>query len=99
MPHASWPFEQPPDTQVITLRSIILRGNPILRVTHDLDDGWQFLSLNNADASDAAIVRLGDILARDLSIVPLASLPPGWHAYRTSPDTPWTTEPDPQAHD
>lgn len=33
-----WPFDQPPDCAVITLRSIVFEGEPILHVVHDEAD-------------------------------------------------------------
>ena len=38
-----WPFDQPPNCAVFTLRRIAEGIDPILFVSHDLDDhGWQF---------------------------------------------------------
>jgi hypothetical protein len=42
MPPPTWPFDQPPNCAVLTLRSIVFGGAPILYVSHDADDhGWQ----------------------------------------------------------
>ena len=39
-----WPFADPKDVAVITLKSIAMGGSPVLHVTHDADDGmWQYL--------------------------------------------------------
>ena len=91
-----WPFEQPPNCAVITLRSIVFGGSPILHVTHDLDDhGWQFLGLEDADAADPAVVSLRSMVTQDPTLFELHDLPPGWHAWRQAIGEPWTREPNP----
>ncbi len=41
-----WPFADPENVAVITLKRILQGGSPILRVFHDEDDGgWQFLQI------------------------------------------------------
>ena len=94
--NADWPFDQPPDCAVITLRSIVFGGAPILHVTHDKDDhGWQFLGLEDADVGEAAVVGLDEIVKGDPSVLEVADSPPGWHAWRTSTASPWQREPLP----
>ena len=40
-----WPFDQPKNCAVFTIRQVIDRESPIQIVYHDLeDDGWQFVS-------------------------------------------------------
>ncbi len=91
-----WPFEQPPNCAVITLRQITQKKKPILHVTHDSDDhGWQFLGWEDACVEDGVVVCLEHILSLDPSIRELADLPPGWHAWRRAADEPWTREPNP----
>ena len=90
MTDRDWPFDQPPNCAVITLRSIIFGGGPILHVTRDSDDhGWQFLGAEDADVADAAVVSLEEMVRRDGSLYQLADLPPGWHAWRQGPSDPW----------
>jgi hypothetical protein len=90
MNDGDWPFDQPRNCAVITLRSIVFDGKPILHVTHDLDNhGWQFLGIEDADMDDAAVVSLAEIVQRDLSVLQVADLPPGWHAWRPNPAAPW----------
>jgi hypothetical protein len=85
-----WPFDQPRDCAVITLRPIEFEGAPILHVTHDADDhGWQFLGPEDADEAQAAIVGLSRIVELDPSVLDVADLPPGWHAWRQSKGSPW----------
>lgn len=94
MTGSEWPFEDPEDTQVIILERI-LRGESSLRlVTHDEDDGsWQFLDGDHVFEDDAVIVFLGEIVQFDPSLLSLALLPLGWHAWRDSPAEPWRSLP------
>lgn len=96
----NWPFDQPPNAAAITLRSIVSGGAPILHVTHDSDDhGWQFLGAEDADAANACIAGMGEILAMDPSVAEVADLPPGWHAWRSSSSSPWSRAPNPREED
>jgi hypothetical protein len=91
-----WPFDQPRNCAVITLRQIAHGLQPIVHVTHDSDDhGWQFLGWENARREDASIVCLSHIVELDPSVLQLADLPPGWHAWRQSPEEAWSREPNP----
>ena len=94
--NADWPFNQPRNCAVITLRKIAVGDQPILHVTHDADDhGWQFLGWEDARMEDASVVSFAYIVNVDPSIVQLADLPPGWHAWRRSVDEPWSRAPNP----
>jgi hypothetical protein len=91
-----WPFDQPRNCAVITLRPIVFEGAPILHVTHDEDDhGWQFLGWEDADVAQGAVVCLSHIVELDPSVLEVADLPPGWHAWRRSKTEPWQREPRP----
>ena len=91
-----WPFDQPPNCAVITLRQIVFESAPILHVTHDSDDhGWQFLGLEDAQVEDSSVVSLSEILRLDPSVREVADLPPGWHAWRRAVGALWTREPNP----
>ena len=95
MREQDWPFDQPRNTASITLCSIVFAGAPILHVTHDEDDhGWQFVGVEDAQENDACIVGLAEIVARDPSVLELADLPPGWHAWRASSESPWQRAPN-----
>ena len=88
-----WPFDQPPNCAVITLRRIVFGSAPILHVTHDSDDhGWQFLGLEDAQEKEASVVCLSTILSLDPSIREVADLEPGWHAWRHAVGAPWKRE-------
>jgi len=89
----NWPFDQPQNCAVITLRQIVENGQPILYVSHDLDDhGWQFLTLDEAKEEDARMVLFKNIIKLDTSIYELAHMPPGFHAYRKSITDKWVIE-------
>jgi hypothetical protein len=89
-----WPFDQPRNCAVLTLRSIAFDGAPILLVTHDAEDhGWQFLGLDGAAPADAAVVALEEIVQLDSSVLEVADLPPGSAAWRESKSAPWQRSP------
>ena len=92
-----WPFDQPRNCAVFTTRQVLEREEPILRVTHDSDDhGWQFLG-SDARAEDAKIILLEEAVELDPSVLQVADLPVGWHAWRTSVEGPWIREIIPDA--
>jgi hypothetical protein len=66
-------------------------GRPILRVSHDDDDGaWQFLCGDvHEDAAEGRIVWLGCMVDRDPSLQELADVPLGWGADRDTVSAPW----------
>lgn len=89
----SWPFESAPNTASITTRQV-LAGAPVLRVSHDADDGgWQFLCGTTNDPDDARVVGLGSMYARDITLGEIADLPEGWVAWRAGPGLPWRRSP------
>jgi hypothetical protein len=89
----TWPFADPPNTASITTQQV-LDGAPILRVTHDADDGgWQFLCGTTDDTADARVIGLGRMIARDSTLGELADLPEGWQAWRASPALRWERGP------
>jgi isopentenyldiphosphate isomerase len=91
LPISHWPFEDPPNVAAFTTKRVVLDRRPIVRVTHDADDGaWQFHSDDVWRTEDAMLVALSKIVELDPSIRELADLPRGWDAVRTSPSNPWT---------
>jgi hypothetical protein len=91
-----WPFDQQRNCAVFTVSQILDRSEPVLHVTHDSEDhGWQFLTLATPKSADARIVALEEMVSFDPSVLQLADLPPGWHAWRRSIADPWTREPNP----
>ena len=90
MDTSAWPFEQPKNCAVISLRKIIFDGDPILYVSHDADDhGWQFLGLEAVEPKNAVVVSLEEVVRIDESILEVADLPVGWCAWRESKTAPW----------
>jgi hypothetical protein len=89
-----WPFDQPPNCAVFTLRSIVFENEPILLVVHDEDDhGWQFLDGQPIEMANAALVSLSTIVKHDPSVLELANLPVGWQAVRATKTSPWKRMP------
>lgn len=89
-----WPFDQPANCAVITLRGIVFGAAPILHVIHESDDhGWQFLGLEDAREREACVVCLSTILDLDPSIREVADLEPGWRAWRHAVGAPWMGRP------
>ena len=91
---SDWPFEDAPNTAVITTAGILAGTDPILRVTHDADDGgWQFLPGREVTSADARIVALSRIRKSDPSVDELADLAEGWLALREHTGAPWRRQP------
>ena len=85
-----WPFLDPKNVAVYTTSDIMNRCKPILRVTHDADDGaWQFHIGKRVSTKDGKMLALSTIVKIDPSILELADLPEGWIAERESPKDPW----------
>lgn len=91
---SDWPFEDPEDVSSITVRQVVEEGAWIYIVSRDPEDGcWQFLSSDQPEEDDAMVVALGEVVDLDPSLKELADLPPGWCAWRESPDQPWQRMP------
>jgi hypothetical protein len=89
-----WPFTDPENLAVFTLKRIVRGESPILRVAHDEDDGgWQFLDGGEVAVEDASLVSLRKMTRLDSSILELAALPVGWIAERAGPGEPWQRTP------
>ncbi|WP_202356356.1 immunity protein Imm33 domain-containing protein [Mesorhizobium sp. 113-3-3] len=95
-----WKFADPPNVAVLSDRSIFKSDDWIAYVVHEADDddvcndeggSWQFHSSDtqNRDEREIMLVSLQNVLQRDESILELADLPKGWHAWRTSKSSPW----------
>ena len=85
----AWPFQEGKNRAVFTTRFVIEEGHPILLVSHDKDDDWQFLCGTTNDTADGRLVCLGSIVETHPSVVELADLPAGWQASRNTPGEPW----------
>ena len=96
MKKTQWQFNEPPNMAVIVNKKILFEGDWIAYVSHDSDDGaWQFHTNQSAPVgeSDAMLVSLQSIVNIDPSILLLADLPLGWHAWRDSKDADWQKMP------
>jgi hypothetical protein len=94
--HQDWPFNDPPNVAVVTVRQIVREKKPALLVYHDIEDGgWQFLTGGEFSMEDALLVSLENVVALDPSLSELADLPLGWRAVRKSPSDQWQREPSP----
>jgi hypothetical protein len=88
----NWPFSDPENVAAICCRHV-LEGSPVLRVTHDEDDGaWQILCGGSHISEDAKVVCLGCMVKRDESLIEIADLPLGWCADREDLASPWVRE-------
>jgi hypothetical protein len=77
---------------VISDRSVFSCGDWIAYVSHEDDDGsWLFYTSDTRDwdERDIMLVGLQEVVQRDESILALADLPEGWHAWRSSKSSPW----------
>ena len=84
-----FPFREAPETAVITCCHV-MAGAPILRVTHDEEDGmWQFLCGGEHDASEARVIALQEAYALDASLGKLVKMPCGCVAQRRSKNGKW----------
>src|SRR5262249_51303476 len=91
---ADWPFADPENLAVFTLKRIVRGESPILRVSHDEEDGsWQFLDGGEVAVEEASLVSLRQMTHIDPSILGLADLPLGWVADRAGPGEPWQRSP------
>lgn len=89
----NWPFDQPENCAAVTNKDIINDGAPILHVCHDEDDhGWQFIGLEDAKEENIALVCMAEIVKLDPTVMEVAHIPPGWHAWREYVGAEWIIE-------
>lgn len=86
-----WRFADLKNVAVFTTTQVMRLRQPVLRVTHDDDDGaWQFhTGAPEVSAADMMIVALEEMVTHDATICELADLPCGWLAERDSVGSPW----------
>ena len=71
-----WPFRDAENTAVLTTLQVLEHRAPILRVSHDADDGcWQFHAAGTSQTNDARVLALREIVDLDPSVIELADLP------------------------
>lgn len=88
-----WLFSDSPNSAVFTIQQIVKQGQPILRVSHDEDGSWQFLSWGIPAETDAMIVSLAYIVSIDPAVKQLADIPLGWRAWRLRAEDEWICGP------
>lgn len=74
---------------VFTTTFVMTGNSPVVKVIHDRDDDWQFLSAEGADMSQVMLVSLLEIVDRDKTINELSSLPMGQQAARKQVGDKW----------
>jgi hypothetical protein len=95
-----WPFDQPKNCAVFTLRQIMQKEVPILVVYHDIDDdGWQFVSNIETRMEDAMLVCLEEITTLDPTVFEVAEIRPGYHAWRNAVGDNWSIVQTPPEED
>jgi hypothetical protein len=93
----SWPFNSPPNVVCFTVRSIVDGEKPVLMASRDADDGgWQFLTGDAFHMTEAMLVTLESMVARDQTLLELSAMQPGWMAWREAPDAPWSRQAEAQ---
>ncbi len=84
-----WPFEEVQNAAVITLRSILNEGAPVLYVARDAELGWSFMDGNEPTVDEAMVVAFSKVVARDSTLLELSDLPRNWVAWRLTKAAPW----------
>ena len=74
-------FREHKNLGVFTTKQFLEENKPIIRVTHDEDGDWQFLT-ENAELKDAKIVHLGHLIEKDKTLNELFRLDYGESAER-----------------
>lgn len=88
-----WPFDDPPDTSVVTTRRIAEDAGPVLGVFHQSTGSWQFVDGGPTTRDDIAFVHLAHVVGAHKGTVELADLPVGWEAWRSDTSSPWMRSP------
>jgi len=90
-PKPDYEFSEPENTVCFTCDHVLSRQRPILRVTHDAEDGiWQFMcGHNDHDESNAKLLSLKQITEIDNSLNALSEMPLGCGAERESINEEW----------
>ena len=85
-----FPFQDSPNTAVVTGVHVLDEKKPILYVSHDDDDGcWQFLCGDEHNIEDSRVISLQEIYEIDKSIKDVARLEYGKCAYRKDENSKW----------
>jgi hypothetical protein len=85
-----WPFDDPRDVLVFTVRAVMTGRLPVRVVCHEEEDGgWQFLTGEPIDVKEALLVTLESVVRADPTLTGLADLQLGWEATRARVGEPW----------
>ena len=77
---------------------VLERAEPILHAVHDENGEWQFIGSSDGTVENGRVIALREAVELDPSVLQLADMPVGWHAFRDSPERPWTREAIDDAH-
>lgn len=91
-PSGEWPFDEPKNLAVITTKSIMREGKPVLYVFHTEEEEWSFMDGEPPKVENGMVVGLSTMMQHDSSLLELANLPPGWVAWRESRNAVWKRE-------
>jgi hypothetical protein len=86
--NADFKFREPRNLSVFTTRQHLDTNQPILRVVHDRDGDWQFLT-GDQRPEDGRVISLQDMIMRDESCHELFNLDYGEWAERDAAGGPW----------
>jgi hypothetical protein len=86
--NADFKFKESRNLGVFTTRQHLDKNQPILRVVHDRDGDWQFLT-GGQRPEDGRMISLDDMLKRDPELNNFFNLDVGEWAERESADAPW----------
>ena len=80
------------------MKQVMSKELLITTVYHDLDDdGWQFIPNIETSMDDAMVVSLEEVVQIDSSVLEVAHIKPGFHAWRSDATSKWRiseTKPD-----
>lgn len=79
--NAEFQFRESTNLGVFTTKQMVEENHPIVRVVHEKDGDWQFLT-EEIDFEDAKLVALGQVVQRDLTLNEVFDLEYGEEAVR-----------------
>jgi len=89
--NAEFKFYEPKNLTTFTTRQWLDENKPILRVVHDIDGDWQFLTGDQLP-DDIIIVALEELIKRDNTLNEMFALEYGEQAERDFIGGPWTRD-------
>ncbi len=85
-----FPFEDAPNTLCFTCCHVVNDNHPIVYISHDEDDLWQFLCGKTHSEEEAIVVSLAEILKIDPKVGNFANLRCGEYAIADTETSQWT---------